>query len=105
MNTHQKAKDTIYFARRWLEDVFDFCHGIRGFPLSLRKNGHLNPRYISLDCDERKYRLETLLRLEINIAMCTDKKTFLEHWNQLGNRIYEFAEENGDEFNNLFKKE
>lgn len=104
MHTHQKAKDTIYFARHWLEDVLNFCHSIRGFPSSLRKNGHLDPRYISHDCDERKYRLETFLRIEINMAMYTDKKTFIEHWNQLGNRIHEFAEENGDEFNKLFQK-
>ena len=72
MNVHQKPKHTVYFARQWLEDVLTQCRQIAGLLQHFRTNGHINARYTSLnmeDEDIRKYKLEYLLRIEINKAM------------------------------------
>ena len=72
MNVHQKPKHAVYFARQWLEDVLTQCRQIAGLLQHFRTNGHINARYTSLnmeDEDIRKYKLEYLLRIEINKAM------------------------------------
>lgn len=40
-----KTKYTIYFARRWLEEVLTQCRRMEGFLNHLRRDAHLNSRY------------------------------------------------------------
>jgi hypothetical protein len=106
MNVHQKPKHAVYFARQWLEDVLTQCRQIAGLLQHFRTNGHINARYTSLnmeDEDIRKYKLEYLLRIEINKAMWQEKDKFMEHWNALGHIIYEYSDKYGDEFNKQYE--
>lgn len=103
MNKIKSTKNTIYFARRWLEEEFTQCRGIKGFLRFLRTNGHLHWRYTSFDFDEKKYKVEHLLRIEVNKAMELDETQFLKYWIHLGKIIYVFANEHGDEFNKMYE--
>ena len=78
MNKNQRAKHTIYFARRWLEEEFTQCRRIKGFLHYLRTCGHLHSRYTSFVFDEKKYTVENLLRIEVNKAMELDETEFLK---------------------------
>ena len=82
------------------------CRQIAGLLQHFRTNGHINARYTSLnmeDEDIRKYKLEYLLRIEINKAMWQEKDKFMEHWNALGHIIYEYSDKYGDEFNKQYE--
>ena len=43
------------------------------------------------------------MRIEINKAMVMDKDAFMEHWQELGTTIYEYADNYGDEFNKKYE--
>ncbi len=104
MNKYNRARKSIYFARRWLEEEFTQCRRIKGFLHFLRTSGHLHSRYTSFEFDEKKYTVENLLRIEVNKAMELDEKAYFEHWNRLGKMVYDFANEHGDEFNEQYGK-
>ena len=48
--------------------------------------------------------VETLLRIEVNMAMEQDREIFMAQWNKLGVIIYDFANEQGDDFNKLYER-
>ena len=99
-----KTKYTIYFARRWLEEVLTQCRRMEGFLNHLRRDAHLNSRYTSLDFDVKKYTIEKFLRIEVNIAKEFDKEEFYEHWQHLGDMIHNLAIKHGDQFNRQYER-
>jgi len=104
MNRHHESKYSVFFARRWLEEVLIQCRRMKGFLHFLRKVGHLHYRYTSFDIDEKKYTVENFLRIEVNMAMVLDESEFYKNWSKLGRMIYDLANNNGDEFNEKHEK-
>jgi len=54
--------------------------------------------------DDHDLSVENLIRIEVNKAMIQDYDDFMEDWKKLGEMIYSFADEQGDEFNKQYKK-
>lgn len=104
MNNKQNLKHTIYFARRWLEDVLTACRGIKGFLYNMRTSGHMSWRYTSMECQPDDLTVEQLLRILVNMAMIMDEADFQKLWQRLGTSIYHFADEYGDEFNRHYAR-
>ena len=76
MNKYNRARKSIYFARRWLEEEFTQCRRIKGFLHFLRTSGHLHSRYTSFEFDEKKYTVENLLRIEVTyFSPCEDPES------------------------------
>ena len=48
--------------------------------------------------------VENLIRIEVNNAMIQDYEEFMRQWDKLGRMIYTFGNEDGDEFNKLYKR-
>ena len=104
MNNKQTDKHSAYFARQWLEEMLTMCRGIKGFLYHLRISGHMSWRTTSFDKTSSHLTIEVFLRIMVNLAMVRTKGEFFERWNRLGNMIYAFANEHGDEFNEQYAK-
>lgn len=94
---------TTYFPRQWLEEVLTQCRIVAGLLSQLRTEGGLNPRYTKIE-DDNCLSVENYLRIEVNKAMIQDRKGFMKDWNRLGEMIYTFANDQGEEFNRQYKK-
>lgn len=92
-----------FFPRLWLEEVLTQCRAVVGLLRQLRTDGGLHPRYTLMD-DDHDLSVENLIRIEVNKAMIQDYDDFMEDWKKLGEMIYSFADEQGDEFNKQYKK-
>ena len=101
MNAKQKPKHP--FARQWLESMLINCRGVKGFLLHLRRNGHLNERYTSLNGDIMPDE-ETLVRIWVNLGMVVDDGEFDKEWTSWGTMIRQFAKEHGREFNQMYER-
>ena len=91
-----------FFPRLWLEEVLTQCRAVVGLLKQLRTDGDLHPRYTLID--DHDLSVENLIRIEVNKAMIQDYDDFMEDWKKLGEMIYSFADEQGDEFNKQYKK-
>jgi hypothetical protein len=92
-----------FFPHRWLAKMLTQCRTVVGLLQQLRTEGGLHPRYTMID-DNNNLSVENLIRIEVNKAMIQDCKDFMYDWNKLGEMIYSFANEQGDEFNKQYKK-
>lgn len=91
-----------FFPHLWLEEVLTQCRAVVGLLRQLRTDGGLHPRYTLID--DHDLSVENLIRIEVNKAMIQDYDDFMEDWKKLGEMIYSFADELGDEFNKQYKK-
>lgn len=98
-----KNEHIAYFPRRWLAEVLTHCRTVGGLLHLLRTEGGLHPRYTKIDGD-RDLSVENFVRIEVNKAMIQDYDEFMQQWNKLGNMIYTFGNDYGDEFNKQYKK-
>ena len=103
MSKRQKSEYVILFPRRWLAEVLTQCRTVGGLLSLLRNEGGLHPRYTKIDCDH-DLSVENFIRIEVNKGMIQDYNAFMKQWKELGEMIYNFANEHGDEFNKQYKK-
>ena len=69
----------------------------------LRNEGGLHPRFTDSEaCDDIP--LEAFIRMEVGKAMLQDQPVFMKQWLILGEWIYCFSNEHGDEFNKQYKR-
>ena len=105
MNNKQTDKHTVYFARQWLEEVLTMCRKTKGFLYHMRTSGHMSYRKTLFNISPGKVSIEDYLRIEINLAMVDTEEDYLKHWTDLGKKIYQFANEYGDQFNEQYAKQ
>jgi len=98
-----KRDHIVYFPRQWLAELLTQCRRVGGLLHLLRTEGGLHPRYTKMDSDQ-EISVECFIRIEVNKAMIQDYDEFMQHWNKLGEMIYTFGNEYGDEFNKQYKK-
>ena len=104
MNNKQTDKHSVYFARQWLEELLTMCRRTKGFLYHLRRSGHMSYRKTSFDNTADHLTIEDFLRFMVNMAMVHTAEEFFKYWNILGEMIYEYANEHGDEFNEQYAK-
>ena len=103
MDNGQKEETISSFPQRWLAIMLTQCRAVGGLLHFLREGAGLHPRYTNID-NKKSFLLNHFLRIEINKGMFQDYTKFMDEWNTLGELIYKFANEHGDEFNKLHKR-
>jgi len=103
MESRRMLSQVINFPRQWLREVLIQCRSVGGLLRLLREEGGLHPRYTHADA-KQKLLLEQFIRIEVGKGMLQDHDVFMSHWQKLGELIYDFSNEYGDEFNKLHKK-
>ena len=67
------------------------------------KVGHFNGRVFNIEYF-LKQSFAMVVRILVNLAMEMNHKSFMQLWNNFGERIYETAEDHGDAFNAAHKR-
>ena len=102
MDKGQEAESVSSFPRRWIAVMLTQCRTVGGLLRQLRKEAGLHPRYTSIDVNE-EMTLDKFIRIEMNKGMSQNHHDFMREWTILGEQLYEFGNEYGDEFNKLHK--
>ena len=103
MSKGQKEKRIGSFPLQWQSEALTQCRAVGGLLRYLRMGAGLNPRYTKLDAD-KAIGLDKFIRIEMNKGMLQDHDDFMSDWNIMGEQIYDFGNECGDEFNLLHKR-
>ena len=101
MSKGQKSERTTFFPRRWLNIVLTQCRAVGGLLRHLRMAAGLHPRYTKPD---GHITLDQFIRIELNKGMLQTHGDFMRDWDILGELLYEFGNEHGDEFNKQHKR-
>lgn len=101
MSKGQKVERIICFPQRWLNVVFTQCRAVGGLQRHLRMAAGLHPRYTKPDAH---ITLDQFIRIELNKGMLQDHDDFMYDWHSLGEQLYEFGNEHGDDFNKQHKR-
>ena len=101
MSKGQKSERTTSFPRRWLNITLTQCRAVGGLLRHLRMAAGLHPRYTKPDAH---ITLDQFIRIELNKGMLQDHSDFMHDWDILGELLYEFGNEHGDEFNKQHKR-
>ena len=94
---------SIDFPRQWLKEAVTQCRTVGGLLHFLRNEGGLHPRFTDVEASD-DIPLEAFIRMEVGKAMLQDQPIFMKQWQTLGERIYSFGNEHGDEFNKQCKR-
>jgi hypothetical protein len=103
MENSNDVKHLAYFPRQWLAKVLTQCRAVGGIMSLLRWNGGLNSRYTKSD-GSQKLDLEKFIRIMVNKAILQSYQGFMDDWMALGQKLYKFGNNHGDEFNKLYKR-
>lgn len=101
MSKGQKVERIICFPRLWQNIVLTQCRAVGGLLRHLRMAAGLHPRYTKPDAH---ITLDQFIRIELNKGMLQDHSDFMHDWDILGELLYEFGNEHGDEFNKQHKR-
>ena len=103
MNKGQKTEHIISFPCQWLKVALIQCRAVSGLLRNLRMEAGLHPRYTKAD-SPRKLTLDQFVRIEMNKGLLQNHRDFMQDWDILGEELYEFGNEYGDEFNRQHKR-
>lgn len=101
MSKWQKTERITSFPQRWLNVALTQCRTVGGLLRHLRMGAGLHPRYTRPDAH---ITLEHFIRIELNKGMLQSHADFMRDWVMLGERLYEFGNEYGDDFNKQHKR-
>ena len=101
MSKGQKVERIICFPQQWLNVVLTQCRAVGGLLRHLRMAAGLHPRYTKPDAH---ITLDQFIRIELNKGMLQDHSDFMHDWDILGELLYEFGYEHGDEFKKQHKR-
>jgi len=103
MSKGQKSERISSFPRQWLTVALTQCRAVGGLLRHLRMGAGLHPRYTKAD-SPHKLTLDQFIRIELNKGMLQNHIDFMHDWEVLGEQLYEFGNDYGDEFNKLHKR-
>lgn len=85
-----------------LHRIADAISRHKGWKRAIANNSHLNASRINDVLEGKKSNTLTLFRIIVNLAILMPRSEFIKEWNSYGEQLYDFAENEGDNFNNEF---